>query len=73
MSYNEYIEYFELQAQNFMKDFETKEKNADGIYIYHPQFLPDIDEMILDCGLDDNKAAVPRKRAPKAPSLVVNY
>ena len=58
MSYNECIEYFELQVQNFMKDFETKEKNADGIYVYHPQYLPDIDEMILSCGLDEDNCTL---------------
>lgn len=49
------IDFFKLQAKNFLKDFETKHYNEDeGIYEYAPRFFSDIDEIAMHYGIEEN-------------------
>ena len=48
------IEYFKLQAKNFLKDYKTKVYNEDeGIYEYSPRFFHDIDEIIMSFNINE--------------------
>ncbi|MBQ1210035.1 MAG: hypothetical protein IIW17_09280 [Clostridia bacterium] len=47
-----HIDYFKLQAKNFIRDFKTQEIDETGITHYTPKFFPDIDDIILAYDLD---------------------
>ena len=51
----EHIDFFKLQAKNFLKDFKTKEFDENKICQYKARFFPDIDEIILDCDINEHK------------------
>lgn len=50
------IDFFKLQAKNFLKDFETKHYNEDeDVYEYSPRFFSDIDDIIFNFEIDEEK------------------
>ena len=50
------IDFFKLQAKNFLKDFETKHFNEDeDVYEYSPRFFSDIDDIIFNFEIDEEK------------------
>ena len=51
----EHIDFFKLQAKNFLKDFKTKEKDNEGIYYYKPKFFMDIEEIIGDYDINEHE------------------
>lgn len=49
-----HVDYFKLQAKNFMRDFKTRNKDETGIYQYNPRFFPDIDDIILSYDIEED-------------------
>lgn len=51
-----YIDFFKLQAKNFLKDFKTKQYNeAEDIYEYQPRFFSDFNDIIFNFEIDEEK------------------
>ena len=50
------IDFFKLQAKNFLKDFETKHYNEEeDVYEYSPRFFSDINDIIFNFEIDEEK------------------
>ena len=48
------IEFFKQQAKSLLKDYNTKVYNEDeGFYEYSPRFFHDIDEIVMNFGIDE--------------------
>ncbi len=51
------IDFFKLQAKNFLKDFETRHYNeAEGIYEYMPRFFSDIDKIAMHFEIEEDES-----------------
>ena len=48
-----HIDFFKLQAKNFLRDFNTRELDESGIYQYNPKFIHDIDNIIVSYDLNE--------------------
>ena len=48
------LDFFKLQAKNFMRDFKTQYTDETGIYQYTPRFFPDIDEIIVSFDINED-------------------
>ena len=48
------IDYFKLQAKNFMRDYKTQFRDeSDGLYSYKPRFF-DVDEIVVSFDIDED-------------------
>jgi len=52
----ENLDFFKQQAKNFLKDYKTRVFNEnEGFYEYNPRFFNDIDDIIYDFDVDEEK------------------
>ena len=49
------ISYFKLQAKNLFRDYKMWMLNEEGKHKYSPKFFGNIDELIADCGINEEK------------------
>ena len=47
------VSHFKNEAKKLLKDFKTQKIGSDGTYVYSPKFFPDIDDIIVSFGIDE--------------------
>lgn len=48
------VSYFKSEAKKLLRDFKTQKMDSDGIYAYSPKFFPDIYDIIVSFGIDED-------------------
>ncbi len=50
------VEFFKQQSKKFLKDYKTRVFNEkEGVYEYHPCYFLDIDSIIVDFDINEDK------------------